>query len=371
MGAGYIGLEMAEALTARGLHVTQLEQLPEVLPTVDPELGALVHAELEHHGVEVLTAARSTDHPRPSGEAGRLQRRGHRPRTAGRDPARRPGPRRCRRPPRHRPRRRAGAALGVQGRDRRRPQHANQSPRRLRRRRLRRHPSSAARRDLPSARHDRPQAGPRRRRERPRRHRRVRRQLSAPRSSKVFDLVAARTGLRDHEALAAGLRPAHGRVTKPTTTRPTTPAATRITMRYTGDRSTGRLLGVQLVGHRHARSPNASTSPPPRIFHRMTVDELSDLDLSYTPPLGSPWDAIQIGAQAWLRGSPATREGHVWGMRLWCEPRRGDEAPDPARAGLPRPSSLPAAVSAPASSGACPAPTASQLQEALTPAVPG
>ena len=37
VGAGYIGLEMAEAITARGLHVTQLEQLPEVLPTVDPE----------------------------------------------------------------------------------------------------------------------------------------------------------------------------------------------------------------------------------------------------------------------------------------------------------------------------------------------
>ena len=26
------------------------------------------------------------------------------------------------------------------------------------------------------------------------------------------------------------------------------------------------------------------------IFHGMTVDGLSDLDLSYTPPLGSPWD---------------------------------------------------------------------------------
>src|SRR5262249_21180231 len=37
VGAGYIGLEMAEALSARGLAVTQVEQLPEVLPTVDPE----------------------------------------------------------------------------------------------------------------------------------------------------------------------------------------------------------------------------------------------------------------------------------------------------------------------------------------------
>src|SRR5450432_15042 len=42
VGAGYIGLEMAEALSVRGLSVTQMEQLPQVLPTVDPELGALV-----------------------------------------------------------------------------------------------------------------------------------------------------------------------------------------------------------------------------------------------------------------------------------------------------------------------------------------
>src|SRR5207248_9748699 len=55
VGAGYIGLEMADALTVRGLRVTQMEQLSEVLPTVDPQLGALVHAELASHGVEVLT----------------------------------------------------------------------------------------------------------------------------------------------------------------------------------------------------------------------------------------------------------------------------------------------------------------------------
>ena len=74
VGAGYIGLEMADALTVRGLHVTQMEQLPEVLPTVDPGLGALVHAELARHGVEVLTRttvrAISTA---PPGGSGRLQ----------------------------------------------------------------------------------------------------------------------------------------------------------------------------------------------------------------------------------------------------------------------------------------------------------
>jgi hypothetical protein len=33
----------------------------------------------------------------------------------------------------------------------------------------------------------------------------------------------------------------------------------------------------------------------------MTVDQLSDLDLSYTPPFGSPWDAVQAAARAWVR----------------------------------------------------------------------
>src|SRR5207247_4117595 len=74
VGAGYIGLEMADALTVRGLQVTQMEQLSEVLPTVDPELGALVRAELAAHGVDVLTGTtvRAISKTRPSG-TGRLE----------------------------------------------------------------------------------------------------------------------------------------------------------------------------------------------------------------------------------------------------------------------------------------------------------
>ena len=41
----------------------------------------------------------------------------------------------------------------------------------------------------------------------------------------------------------------------------------------------------------------------------MTVDSLNELDLSYTPPLGSPWDATQMAAQAWVR------EHHLDGKR--------------------------------------------------------
>ena len=33
----------------------------------------------------------------------------------------------------------------------------------------------------------------------------------------------------------------------------------------------------------------------------LTIEQISDLDLSYTPPLGSPWDAVQVATQAWSR----------------------------------------------------------------------
>ncbi|MFL6227064.1 MAG: FAD/NAD(P)-binding oxidoreductase, partial [Actinomycetes bacterium] len=53
-GGGYIGLEMAEAFTSRGLSVTLVEQAPAVMPTVDPELGELLGQELGRQGVRVV-----------------------------------------------------------------------------------------------------------------------------------------------------------------------------------------------------------------------------------------------------------------------------------------------------------------------------
>ena len=49
VGAGYIGLEMAEALAHRGCAVTVIDRLDRVLTTMDPELGALVEAETRQH----------------------------------------------------------------------------------------------------------------------------------------------------------------------------------------------------------------------------------------------------------------------------------------------------------------------------------
>ena len=299
VGAGYIGLEMADALTTRGLQVIQMEQLPEVLPTVDPPLGALVHAQLADRGVEVLTSTTVRQITRTGGEAGGLQVEataadgtavtrladmvlvvvGVRPDTALAAEA--------------------GAALGARGAiavDR------------------------GMRTDLPdvfaagdcvvtwhrllgetylplgtTAHKQGRVAG-----ENALGGNREFAGSLGTQVVKIFDLAAARTGLRDHEAAAAGCDPVTVQ-SEADDHKAYYPGSHRITMRITGDRATGRLLGVQLFGHRHAEIAKRIDIAATAIFHTMTVDGLSDLDLSYTPPLGSPWDAVQMGTQAWVR----------------------------------------------------------------------
>ena len=58
VGAGFIGLEMAENLVAQGIDVTIVEATPQVLPPLDPELAILVRDELIAHGVHVEACAR-------------------------------------------------------------------------------------------------------------------------------------------------------------------------------------------------------------------------------------------------------------------------------------------------------------------------
>lgn len=56
VGAGFIGLEMAENLKKRGLEVALIEKAPHVLPPLDEEMAAFVKNELVSKGVEVITS---------------------------------------------------------------------------------------------------------------------------------------------------------------------------------------------------------------------------------------------------------------------------------------------------------------------------
>lgn len=53
VGAGYIGLEMVENLTRRGITVTLLELADQVMPPADPEMVAPVQQELKRQGVDL------------------------------------------------------------------------------------------------------------------------------------------------------------------------------------------------------------------------------------------------------------------------------------------------------------------------------
>ena len=55
IGAGFIGLEMAENLALKGLTVTLVEQAPHVLPTFDLEMARYIETELSEKGVQVMT----------------------------------------------------------------------------------------------------------------------------------------------------------------------------------------------------------------------------------------------------------------------------------------------------------------------------
>jgi len=72
VGGGYIGLEMAEQLKHRGLGVTVVEAMPQVMTPLDPEMAAWLHAEFKANGVALLLgdAVSAFEPPKP-GETAR------------------------------------------------------------------------------------------------------------------------------------------------------------------------------------------------------------------------------------------------------------------------------------------------------------
>ncbi len=294
VGAGYIGLEMAEALRMRGLLVTQVEALPQVLPTVDPELGALVKAELERHEVDVITGTQvkavegDADRLRVLGEHGFsrlvdlvLVVAGVRPNTHLASTA--------------------GVVLGMRGAIVVDEDMSTGVP----------HVWAAG--DCVVTHHrlmgdsyiplgttahkqgrvagENMIGG----------HRAFAGSLGTQ-VVKVFDLAAARTGIRDTEARSARFSPLTV-ASAADDHKAYYPGAHRIHMRWTADTRSRRLLGAQLVGHKDASVAKRIDVVATAISAGLTVDAISDLDLSYTPPLGSPWDAVQLGAQAWERAA--------------------------------------------------------------------
>ncbi|MGW0905514.1 FAD-dependent oxidoreductase [Streptomyces sp. NPDC002853] len=112
--------------------------------------------------------------------------------------------------------------------------------------------------------------------------------------SKVCDLEIARTGLREREARAAGLK--YVTVTIESTSRAGYyPGAAVMTVKMLAERLSGRLLGVQIVGREGAakRVDIAAVA----LTARMTVDQMTALDLGYAPPFSPVWDPVLVAAR--------------------------------------------------------------------------
>ena len=293
IGAGYIGVEMADALRHRGIDVTLMSRTDPVFPTVDPEFGRLIGEELSRHGVRVVVGCtveriETADNRRGltvSGSGGFtasadlvLVAAGARPDTTLAAAA--------------------GIALGPSGAIRVTQRMETTIPgigaagdcaetwhRMLQRPAYLPLGTTAHKQGRVAGENavggDRLFAG-----------------SVGTQTVKVFELAIARTGLRDVEARIAGFDP----VTTETETwdhKTYYPGAQKLRIRVTGDRRTGKLLGAQILGHWRSEVSKRIDVFAAALFHGMSVEELNDLDLSYTPPFSSPWDPIQMGAQSW------------------------------------------------------------------------
>ncbi|MFG3241120.1 FAD-dependent oxidoreductase [Streptomyces sp. NPDC048157] len=112
--------------------------------------------------------------------------------------------------------------------------------------------------------------------------------------SKVCDLEIARTGLREKDARAVGLRFVTATI-ESTGRAGYYPGARPMTVKMLAEYRTGRLLGVQIVGRDGAakRVDIAAVA----LTAGMTVEQLTALDLGYAPPFSPVWDPVLVAAR--------------------------------------------------------------------------
>ncbi|MFI8275900.1 FAD-dependent oxidoreductase [Streptomyces sp. NPDC085929] len=290
VGAGYIGVEMAEALVARGYEVTVLHRGQQPMATLDPDMGALVHAAMNRMGIRTVAGAEVTKiltddqgavravataagdeypadvvvlgigvEPRtalaraaglPLGESGgiltdlSMRVRGHENIWSGGD---------C-----------VEVLDLVAGRMRHIPlgTHANKHGQVIG------SGVGGGYATFPG--------------------------VVGTAVSKVCDLEIARTGLREKDALAAGLRFVTATISS-TTTAGYYPTAADMTVKMLAERRTGRLLGVQIVGG--AGSAKRVDIAAVALTAGMTVDQVVSLDLGYAPPFSPVWDPVLVAAR--------------------------------------------------------------------------
>jgi NADPH-dependent 2,4-dienoyl-CoA reductase/sulfur reductase-like enzyme len=115
---------------------------------------------------------------------------------------------------------------------------------------------------------------------------------------KIFDVEVARTGLTLKEALRAGFDAVEV-VVKSYSRAKTVSGSKPVWVHMVGDKQSGRLLGVSMVGQdNEARRINAAAVA---LHGRMRVADFSTADLAYAPPFSPVWDPLLVAANQLLK----------------------------------------------------------------------
>jgi NADPH-dependent 2,4-dienoyl-CoA reductase/sulfur reductase-like enzyme len=282
VGGGYIGLEMAEAFVQRGAAVTVVEQAPEVMRTLDPDMGALVRAAMERQnvevrvGVEVEGVSNGVVHTSDGDLKADLVvlGLGVQPNTElASDAGIQLG---------------AGGAVSVNRRQATsvdgvwaagdcadsyhlvttRKVHIALGTVANKQARVAGTNLAGGYATFPG--------------------------VVGTAATRVCDTEIARTGLTEHEAARDGFG-YHAVVAESTTTAGYLPEARPLSVKMIAERNSGRLLGAQIVGQQGAgkRIDVVATA----LHNAMTVEEMTHLDLSYAPPFSPVWDPVLVAAR--------------------------------------------------------------------------
>jgi NADPH-dependent 2,4-dienoyl-CoA reductase/sulfur reductase-like enzyme/rhodanese-related sulfurtransferase len=286
-GGGFIGMEMAEAFVQRGISTTVVELLPRLMSTMDPEFGGMIARRLESHGVSVRTgvgiaeidpggAVKLSDGSRVPG-AIVLVAAGVKPElTLARN---------------------AGLALGKAGGlvvD----EHLRTSD-----------PAIWAAGDMNEVVHKVsgrtarvPMAGPANRQGRIAASNALGMSMKysgALGSSvvRIFDAVAASTGLTETAARAAGFDAAAAIVVKDHHAS-YYPGGKELVLKLVYERPSGRLLGGQAFGEEGVEKRIDALAAA--LHGKMTLSDLAEIDFAYSPPFSSANDPLNVAAFAGL-----------------------------------------------------------------------
>jgi CoA-dependent NAD(P)H sulfur oxidoreductase len=115
---------------------------------------------------------------------------------------------------------------------------------------------------------------------------------------KVFDLQVGRTGLNLSEAKKAGFDPVETVIASRSRAH-AHPDSSIINVQMVGDKKTGRLLGIQMVGREGVA--HRINAPAVALHGKMSVEKFSRCDLAYAPPFSPVWDPMLTAALQLLK----------------------------------------------------------------------